>query len=303
MVDIERLRAANPLRQTVERLTGQPIVRHKIKAPWREERTPSLHIYEDGRWKDYGTGEHGDVIDFVGRYYFGSAYEPSVHFQEVVDRLGGIGIAPPPQPVTQQQRPQPKTRLLFDLAQIESWHQYMPAERWDYWYSRGLQEHIIRRHLLGWDGKRYTIPHLYRNIPFGIKRRQSEIDDGIAVKYIAAKGSRAGLFNADALWKYDTITICEGEIDAMLLSGFGFPAVSGTTGAGTFKAEWVRLFAGVERIYVLYDNDEAGLQGARRVKQVLRRAQVRRLPQGINDVGDLVDKEAFPVNVLKEVLQ
>ena len=33
-------------------------------APWREDRNPSLGVsLSTGRWKDFATGEHGDMID------------------------------------------------------------------------------------------------------------------------------------------------------------------------------------------------------------------------------------------------
>jgi ribosomal protein L32 len=38
---------------------------HKFSAPWREERTPSVHVYDDGHWHDFGPdGRHGkDAFD------------------------------------------------------------------------------------------------------------------------------------------------------------------------------------------------------------------------------------------------
>ncbi len=36
------------------------------RSPFRPDRSPSFSIYDDGRrWKDFGTGAHGDVIDFI----------------------------------------------------------------------------------------------------------------------------------------------------------------------------------------------------------------------------------------------
>jgi hypothetical protein len=46
-------------------LPGRP-ARH-CKSPFRPDRTPSFSIFAGGRrWKDFGTGEGGDVIDFIG---------------------------------------------------------------------------------------------------------------------------------------------------------------------------------------------------------------------------------------------
>ena len=45
-------------------LQGQPAA--SCRSPFREDRNPSFAISKDGkRWKDYGTGQNGDVIDFI----------------------------------------------------------------------------------------------------------------------------------------------------------------------------------------------------------------------------------------------
>ena len=76
----------------------------------------------------------------------------------------------------------------------------------------------------------------------------------------------------------------------MLFDQCGFPAVSPTAGAATWLPEWANLFSGVRRIWIIYDNDTAGVKGASQVWSTLRRAKVVRYPQGINDCGDLFDQ-------------
>ena len=45
-------------------LEGKPAA--SCRSPFREDRNPSFAISKDGkRWKDYGTGQKGDVIDFI----------------------------------------------------------------------------------------------------------------------------------------------------------------------------------------------------------------------------------------------
>lgn len=300
-VDIESLRASNPLQSVVEQFTGQQIVKHKIFAPWRSESTPSLHVYDDGRWYDFGAGIGGDVIDFLGYLYFGTGYNPETHFTEVVDRLGGLNIKPLPQR-TVKPKPETAKQLSISLETILDWHDTMPTNRREYWKSRGLFDQTINDFFLGWDGKRYTIPALYRLVPFAVKRRQSEINDGIDAKYISATGSKAGLFNEDCLWTTDKVVITEGEIDAMLLTQWGFPAVSSTVGAGTFKEEWSSKFLFVPKVWVLYDNDDAGRKGEKLVHASIRRAKIMHYPQGIKDAGELFAKDAYAVNWLYENL-
>ena len=295
-IDVDTIKRANPLPAIVERMTGQQIVKHKIKAPWRHEDTPSVHIYDDGSWWDYGAGIGGDVLDFVGHCIHGTSYTPSVHFTEVVDMLGGLDIKPLPPQTTRTAPPKPK--LALSMATVQEWHDTMPANRRWYWTQRGLSDATVDRFILGWDGRRYTIPAVYRGIPFGVKRRQSDVDDGIPAKYISMTGSRVGIFNADALWTSHEVVICEGEIDAMLLCQVGYNAVSSTGGAGTWKPEWAKFFAGVQRITILYDNDDAGRDGALKVRSTLARARIATYPEGIKDAGELFASHAAPVSWL-----
>lgn len=39
-------------------------------APWRDDKNPSLGVsLQTGRWKDFATGEHGDMIDLSMRLF------------------------------------------------------------------------------------------------------------------------------------------------------------------------------------------------------------------------------------------
>lgn len=47
-------------------LPGDPA--KSCRCPWRDDRKASLSVYDDGRrWKDFSTGESGDVGDFVSK--------------------------------------------------------------------------------------------------------------------------------------------------------------------------------------------------------------------------------------------
>jgi hypothetical protein len=299
-IDVEAVKASNPLPSLVERLTGQPIVRHKIRAPWREDSTPSVHIYDDGSWWDFGSGRGGDVLDFVGMFYFGAGYNATVHFKDVIDMLGGLNITPLAPSKQEKPTPRPKPQLKISMDAIHYWHESMPDNRREYYYSRGLCDPIIDQFLLGWDGERYTIPLLYRGVPFGVKRRRSEIPDRFPDdKYVSVQGSRKGIFNADALAVERKIVMVEGELDAILAVQYGFPAVTVTAGAASWDDDWVRLFTGVGQISILYDNDQAGRDGRLKVRNALGlRARIINYPEGVKDMGELIEKHNFPLSWL-----
>ena len=55
------------------------------RAPWRDDRNPSLGVsLSTGRWKDFSTGEHGDMIDLSMRLFGDSLHETLKGFAEML---------------------------------------------------------------------------------------------------------------------------------------------------------------------------------------------------------------------------
>ena len=84
------------------RLEGQPAAR--CRSPFRPDKTPSFSIYEGGRkWKDFGTGESGDVIDFIATARQITTAQALRQFLE----MAGVPQHTPPAP--RHKKPQPAT--------------------------------------------------------------------------------------------------------------------------------------------------------------------------------------------------
>jgi hypothetical protein len=68
MHDLEAIKEQMPIAKawTLLQLPGSPKEKRGAqKSPFRDERNPSFSIFDEGKgWKDHGTGEGGDVIDF-----------------------------------------------------------------------------------------------------------------------------------------------------------------------------------------------------------------------------------------------
>jgi len=78
-------------------------------------------------------------------------------------------------------------------------------------------------------------------------------------------GNWLDLFPLAALGGATEALIVEGEADAALACQLGFAAVTGTSGAASWKGHWTEELRGLARVTVLYDTDRAGQEGARRV--------------------------------------
>ena len=96
----------------------------------------------------------------------------------------------------------------------------------------------------------------------------------------------------------DDVLLCEGEWDTLVAreiidkAAIRKTAAVGVPGAGTFKSEALPIFSG-KNVYLLYDNDEAGRNGADKATRLLQSVarKVFRLhwPEGMPEGFDLRD--------------
>jgi len=142
---------------------------------------------------------------------------------------------------------------------------------------------------------RVSIPYLTPAGPVAIKFRCVAHADCKAVKcpkYLTDDDSGNHLYNARAvLAAKHTVAICEGEFDAMVVSGLaGVPAV-GYPGADTWARNdhWPRVFAGLD-VVVVADGDPPGIKAARAVAKSLDTARVVVCPPG-DDSTSLIVRE------------
>ena len=103
------------------------------------------------------------------------------------------------------------------------------------------------------------------------------------------------MFNQDILLKLrrgSVVYITEGAIDCMTLVQHGLAAVS-LGSAKHFRPEWAKLFNQF-RVFVWFDNDEAGKIGTRELIEVLRfhgiDVEAKALPSGVKDINEYYNK-------------
>ena len=80
--------------------------------------------------------------------------------------------------------------------------------------------------------------------------------------------------------------LTEGVFDYLALAGWGYPACAalGTQGMDKVAA----ALRGCSRVFLVFDNDDAGNKAAQELKGLLgRRAAVVNLPHGVADLGEL----------------
>lgn len=192
-----------------------------------------------------------------------------------------------------------QSKSLMEAA--ESYANAISDRALGYLAGRGISETVAARYRLG------TIvnPHNgheahegWLSIPYitalglcvGFKFRR--LDEG-KPKYGSPLGQKSHLYNvADLTLDIPTMVICEGELDAVILSGVcNIPAVA-VPGVAAWKPHYAKLFTGYDTIYIVGDNDvkedgtNPGAEFARRVASEVLNGQIVQLPPGM-DINEL----------------
>jgi len=189
-------------------------------------------------------------------------------------------------------------QLLTEAA--ERYYLNLTPQALSYLEARGITQAIAAKYLLGsvvepsagheHSVGRLSIPYLTPTGVVGMKFRT--IDDGTP-KYLYPTGQKVGLFNVNDLHIYsDTIAICEGEIDTIILSGIVCIPSVGVAGVSQWKPWFPKLFEGYSKVLIFADNDvkedgrNPGQELAKRIKEDLDKATVVMLPdnQDVNEV-------------------
>jgi DNA primase len=173
----------------------------------------------------------------------------------------------------------------------EKYNKALPDEAREYLHDRGLDDDIIDRHLLGWDGHRITIPIFNREGDVAFFKFAKAPNDPLPVpKIVASPGAYAELYGWEVIeQRPQQVIICEGEFDRLVLETHGFQAVTSTAGAGGFRSEWAAEFKDISRVFICFDRDDAGRRGALRTAWMIPHAKIVELPEEVGEGGDVSD--------------
>lgn len=165
---------------------------------------------------------------------------------------------------------------------------------------RGLVDKTLVEFQLGWDGDRLTIP-IYDEyntlVNFRRYKWNSNEDQFKVLNYTDEHNNSYGevrIFGIDRVLddSIDYLVWCEGEMDRILCEQMGFPAACPTSGAGTWKPDWTKLFKSKKRVYLAQDNDEAGRNATSKLCEKLYRVTdvyVVNWPEHFPVKGDITD--------------
>lgn len=140
-------------------------------------------------------------------------------------------------------------------------HDMGGEDAYDWFARRAISKHIVEMYGCKREGDWIQFPYYCEGELVNIKRRK--VNEKVL---LAEKGSRPVLFGRD-LYRSGDLCITEGEIDAMSLAQLGYQAVSVPNGASgtSWVEEEYEYLSGFTRIYLVFDTDEAGREGVRKL--------------------------------------
>jgi hypothetical protein len=195
---------------------------------------------------------------------------------------------------------------------VLSWHQALmknEAALATFLEKRALTRETVEKYQIGFESryKRYLIPIRDVNgLLVNVRRYRPDADPSQKMINLSGWGSPPRLFPAAMLGEH-SLLIVEGELDALIAIQHGFPAISGTGGAGRWDGSWSKLFSGKD-IVISYDNDKEGRIGAKKVERALRSfaASVRILPPLMDaEKSDITDffKSGGTASQLRQLME
>lgn len=275
---IQQIKQRVDIHDVAARLNLQrPADRGNYKSPHHDDSTPSLAIYDDGRWNDFSRQDkHGDVVDLV-QYVRGCETADAVQW---LSREYGI------EPPKTNGHAGPAQRMTLPESIWFRSTKQDPAPALEYLTGRAIPEETVswalRRGAVGfndWTSDRVEAGHVGHGGPavaFPCRRLSDGKVMGVDMRYLDPE-QNGGLKTSSQsdkdtpyipdlarFKKANTIYVVESAINALSIESLGMRKTTtlATRGTQTWKAIDWSMLAG-KRVLLAMDADEPQDYGAR----------------------------------------
>jgi 5S rRNA maturation endonuclease (ribonuclease M5) len=242
------------------------------RCPFHDDKVASLSInIKTGLWNCFGACQvGGNIFQFHAKKFsipIGKAEK------DILIRFGDYLIIPT------TVLDLPHKALLINSTQLEFFYKV-----------RGITIETIKKFKLGWADGRLWIPIFDEDdYLVNVRKYKPNTTEAKVISFKTGVG-KFRLFPIENL-KHDEILLVEGEMDCLLANQLGYHAMTGTGGAGHFDEEAIQLFKN-KLVYICYDIDKAGKDGALKVANQLNKVakiKIVELPITTPANGDFTD--------------
>lgn len=271
-----------------------------ISSPFRKDNNPSFGIYTtDGirvRYTDFATKEHGGIIDMLMKYW-GVSY--SSVLKRIWEDLPNFSnpstyrksdIVPRPVHITSNSELEVKIRE-WEKHDIEYWESYGVTLEW----LKHADVYPVSHKVLIKDGKRYTFKAEKYAYAY-VEKKEGRVTLKLYQPYSKrfkwlSKHDKSVISLWTKIPEYgDKVCICSSLKDALCLScQTGIPALAiQGEGYGMSDTAISELKRRYKHIYILLDNDEAGILDGRKLSEATGFTNIV-LPkfEGGKDISDM----------------
>lgn len=282
----------------IEKYFGVSSFPKKMNSPLRKDIKPSFGFFFSGNkplWKDFSTGESGDIFDLLGLYW-GISYNKTL--SRIFEDIKNI-------PCYTKSPTYGKNKYHSKITHLGIKVREWTKEDLQYWESYGIS--------LKWL-KYAEICPISRVIIEKESRRYFNVDK-LAYAYIEHKEGKTSFkiyqpFNDKgykwitnhtrdvvSLWTKvpraaDRIVVCSSVKDALCLSaGTGIPAIAlQGEGYSMSKSAIQSLKARYKEIFIILDNDAPGIKDAEKLASITGFTNIILPDYGAKDISDLYKK-------------
>ncbi|MDD5785946.1 toprim domain-containing protein [Campylobacter lanienae] len=244
------------------------------------EKISSASIYKDGKIHDFGTGWHGDIIDFMVAFENLSKQEAFAIAKDFTNQpINNIF-----KPNNTQTHTQTHTAKCFERDEaLEKFQAYKIGRDLNQARFKELVNQTIHtannnglnqqlKELLGYDSKRDRITMPIIDSDGNVANFWAYNPNYKEYKVLFEKNRPREIFNIQILNKTrkdELIYICEGEKDTLNAINLGINAIGMPSANSKIKDKDLNLFKD-RRICIVFDVDESGRNGAIALKNQLQ---------------------------------
>lgn len=267
-----------------------------ISCPFHEDDTPSMLVEED-HVHCFSCGAHLMSGQFYKEIEGDEIYVPSIR-------------------VEKKEKKEYRPCITDSYLQVMSNTLIRTRSALSYLENRGISKRTIRERKIGYGRPkikgmkfpRYAFPAFNKdgdlvNVSYRKDPRYNNASNTLeSQKYVLLPGSSSSIYGIEYLDRYDAFVYAGGQIDCLTLFQLGIPSL-GALGEASFKEEWATLLSEKE-IFIMLDNDKAGILSAKRMKDMMPWSVVVEWLPGTEgmDVNDVfLDKKYGPSAIRKMI--